>query len=274
MKIDLHTHSTFSDGTLTPNELLQKAVEANISVLSITDHDAIGAYAVVRQNLPPAMKMIAGAELSSEYAGKDVHILLYGFEPENKKLCEYLQFFQNEREKRAYKILQKIRDHGYAVRDEELRQLNPLATSLGRPHIAKLLIQKGYFSSIQQVFDGHLNDGGAFYVPKYKATPEEIITLAHSVNALAVLAHPILLHSDEIVSQLLALPFDGIEVYHPKQDESARKKYLQIARKHNLLVTGGSDYHALPGRFPGHLKDYAVYAEDVSAFLSTVPYLV
>lgn len=271
MKVDLHTHSTFSDGNLTPTKLVQMAIESNIPVLSITDHDSVGAYGVLKNIVPKELKLITGTELSSEYSGKDVHILLYGFDPNHKLLNEYLNFFKSEREKRAYKMLQKVRDHGYDVSDDELRASVPGEASLARPHIAKLLISKGWFTSVAQVFDGFLNEGGLFYVPKYKAPPEEIIYLAQKAEAKCVLAHPILLNSEDIVAQLLKLPFDGLEVYHPKQSKNI-KHYLNIAKTHQLLVTGGSDFHAIAGRYPEHLSEYTVQGEDIREFLDTIPY--
>ncbi len=271
MLVDFHTHTTYSDGQLTPRELINMACKKNIKILSVTDHDSIYAYNELDTMNIGDLTLIKGIEFSSDYKGKDVHILGYDFDSSNGPLLEYIAFFSEERKKRILKMVHRCREEGYLISAEELLQSagNPMAT-LGRPHIAKLLVDHGYIKDINEAFETILSQGGSCYVPKYKADPKDILKLIHGAGGLAVLAHPVLIRNDGYVLELLSLPFDGIEVYHPRQSKEVQQLYLSYAMEKQLFITGGSDYHALQGRYPHELGEWSVTDTMVATFLTAL----
>jgi predicted metal-dependent phosphoesterase TrpH len=164
----------------------------------------------------------------------------------------------------------KITDLGYPIEEQEILRVARVAASVGRPHVAKALIKKGYFSTVAEVFQTLLNRDKPGYVPHYKLTPAEVIALIRQAGGISVLAHPGLVGKDQQVRQIIDLGIDGLEVYHPKHDAAAVERYRILAQDHELLVSGGSDYHAIPGRFPEKLGEFIVPNSVANVFVDRI----
>lgn len=263
MLADLHTHSTFSDGKYTPEELVRAASEKNIGYLAITDHDSCnGVEAAKKAAAGSNVKIIAGVELGTQYNEHSVHILGYFIDIHNAPLLAKMNEMRHAREYRLQRILDKLDGLGYHI---EVEACDPQNRAVGRPHVAKALVKKGYFTSVQEVFDKLLHQGGPAYVPQPKLAPDEAIQLLHDAGGVAVLAHPSELNDKILVDELLnKFKFDGIEVYHPSADEKDTEYWQQTAVKRQLLTSGGSDFHGLPDRFPDKLGIFQIDGEKIN----------
>lgn len=264
MLVDLHTHSTNSDGIYTPVQLVQAAAAAKIGVLALTDHDSVNGFAEAEAaalEIKNAPQIIRGVELGTQAGEASVHILGYHIDIYNKQLLEKMHELRYAREVRLQKMLKKIAALGYFVDVEECDADN---RAVGRPHVAKALVAKGYFSSVQEAFDVLLKRGQPGYEPQPKLSPEEAVQLLHKAGGIAVLAHPSELENKELVKILLRnVGFDGIEVYHPSANLQEQQYWLELAEKYNLRVSGGSDFHGVKGRFPESLGVFEVFYTNV-----------
>lgn len=267
MIVDFHMHSTFSDGVEVPKQLLQHAVTNNISIISLTDHDEIAAVDELLASTSP-VRIITGCEFSAHYKGRDIHILGYDFDRYSPRLCEFIEYFKTKREDRIKEIIRLCNEHGYVISFEELKELYPHTKAYGRPHVAQLLINHGYAKDVQEVFSSILNSKSPCYIPKVKIEVSEILDIIHGAHGLSVLAHPKLINNDDYVKELLTYDFDGIEVYHSKHNEEDEALYAQMAKERNLFVTGGSDYHGIPNRYPHYLGEYTVDSSKVESFIN------
>jgi predicted metal-dependent phosphoesterase TrpH len=255
MSIDLHTHTNFSDGSLSPNELINLAIEKSINVLGITDHDEVGSlmhaleYAV---DLP--IEIIPGVELSIEYnlpGQGHLHILGMFIDFHKAELLDTLNNLKQARFERIKTMVQKVEALGFSLDFNELQQ-NIGKGSAGRPHLARQLIERGFVKDISEAFNKYLSKGRPVYVPKKKLTAQSAIDLIHESNGIAVLAHPFSLGFQtypEMGKEILKLKnigLDGIEVYYTSHNSYLTKWLLDFARAHNLLISGGSDFHGDP----------------------------
>lgn len=265
MLADLHTHSTFSDGKYTPEELVKAAIDNNIRYLAVTDHDSCNGVAEAQKiaaNSSGKLSIITGVELGTQYFENSVHILGYFININNMPLKIKMDEMRHAREHRLQKMLAKLKTLGYEV---EVEACDPVNRAVGRPHVAKALVKKGYFASVQEVFDRLLRQGGPAYVPQPKLSPEEAINLLHDAGGIAVLAHPSELNNKELVDEILdKFAFDGLEVYHPSADAADTSYWRQAAASRDLLVSGGSDFHGLPDRYPDRLGVFRVHCENIS----------
>ncbi len=265
MLVDLHTHSTFSDGLYTPRQLVEMAAGAGIGLLGITDHDSVNGMEealAAAAEVPGAPQIIRGVELGSQVGSKSVHILGYNIDIHNKTLLEKIESLRHARETRLQRMLDKIGGLGYHVTVEAC---DPKNRAVGRPHVAKALVRAGYFQSVEEAFEVLLKFGRPGYVPQPKLSPEEAAELIHGAGGLAVLAHPAEIEDLPLVNTLLKnIKFDGIEVYHPSADEKMQQYFRELAEKYQLLVSGGSDFHGVEGRFPEKLGIFKVYSDNVS----------
>ncbi len=249
-RADLHCHSLYSDGTLSPKELIDLAKEKKLQGLSITDHDTIKGYSqeVFSYAQEKGIRLLCGVEISSSLQEQTVHILAYGRGVLEESLQKFLSEVVKKRKKRNEEIVDKLNEHGLKVDVEEIYQLalkNGCAeTVIGRPHIANLLVEKGYVKNFQEAFQKYLQDGGLCYVSGMKFSPDEVIGHIHQVKAKAVLAHPHVM-SLRLVDSVLEYPFDGIEAYYGRKLPIEEKKWIKIAKDRNLIATGGSDFHGL-----------------------------
>lgn len=268
MLVDLHTHSTFSDGRYTPTMLVEEAAAQGIGVLAVTDHDSWNGVAEAQaaaERLGGRVRVLTGVELGTQYENDSVHILGYHVRTDCLALQNKMDEMRHARERRLYEMLAKLDALGYHV---EVEACDPRNRAVGRPHVAKALVAKGYFATVQQVFDALLRRGGPAYVPQPKLLPEEAVALIHGAGGIAVLAHPSELADRTLPERLLSsVPFDGLEVYHPSADETAHRHWLALAHSRGLLVSGGSDFHAIPDRFPPHLGVWQVEYNDVKGVI-------
>ncbi len=254
VKIDLHIHSTASDGTLTPSEILALAETLHLVAISLTDHDAVdGNRELLRKGIPHSIGFLTGIEISAlppslfPVSGS-FHILGYGFNIEDKALNKTLITLQDARKNRNPQIIRKLNALGIKVDLNQVRQFSGKC-QLGRPHIAGYLVHKGFVGSINEAFDIYLSKGKAAYVEKFRLSCREAIKLILDAGGLPVLAHPYLIRLgkgvvfEELISELKSMGLKGIEIYYPEHPPESIRFYAQIAREYNLFITGGTDFH-------------------------------
>ncbi len=247
---DLHVHTYFSDGTYSPEQLVKAALKEGISCLGVTDHDTLeGVVPVQEAAKGHDLEIIGGIELSTEISGKDIHILGYFLDATEGPLVDNFRKAQQVRVERAEKMIGKLKEMGVADIDMDDVSKQTKTDSIGRPHVAKILKEKGCVSTIGEAFDKYIGEGCPAYVPKYKMTPIKAIELIRESSGVAVLAHPMVNNKDEIIPRLVKAGLQGIEVYYPNCCKEVIKYYEGIAQKHGLAVTGGSDSH-------GNVKSY------------------
>ena len=241
MRIELHAHTSASDGQYPPDALVALARTLHLDVLAITDHDTTDGVAPARQAAAGSPLILAGIELSAEDA-VDVHILGYGLNPETPVLQAALAGFRNGRETRARQMVDRLTALGVPVEWEDVAAL--ASGSIGRPHIARAMVTAGHVESVRDAFDQYLHNGGPAYVARPRLTPEDAVTLIHQAGGAAILAHAGLLPDwHGMVERLIPAGLDGVEVNHPKNNEAVRLELRALAAQMNLIMTGGSDFH-------------------------------
>lgn len=242
-RADCHCHTTFSDGSLSVLALLDLAKEKQLSGLSITDHDTIAAYETAipyAKNL--GIHLVSGIEISAEHRKTSIHVLGYAFDLQHSELITFCQRLQQDRINRNQKILERLEALKMPITIEEIREKYPEGT-IGRPHIAKLMVAKGFTKSMKQAFDRYLGDKGRCYASGFNVDVETAIHLIHRAGGFAVLAHPHYIRPTRIIPELLAMPFDGIEAHYGHLSLKQEQPWIDIARKKGWIITGGSDFH-------------------------------
>jgi len=240
---DLHIHSTYSDGTLTPEEIVDLAQKAGLAAISITDHDNVSGVAVARKAAEGgALEIVSGVELSAIEDGTDVHMLGYFIDTDSPSLAGHLNTFRNARRMRAEKIVAKLKKMGLELdMDAVLEKAGGAA--IGRPHIAEALVDEGLVMSYEEVFRKYIGYGGPAYEAKYVISPAKAVDLIHAAGGAAVIAHPGVHLQESTVEKILECGVDGIETRHPKHTPEAAARLGALAAKLGLVETGGSDYH-------------------------------
>jgi predicted metal-dependent phosphoesterase TrpH len=272
MLADLHIHTTFSDGVNTPEDVVKEAVNAGLAAIAITDHDNIRGYEraeeYVKSNQLP-LRVLRGVEIDTDYKGKDVHVLGYYFSPEDPDLMQALAWNRSQRVDRVQRIVSKIHSFGYPISFSEVVKEAAGSRSLGRPHIARLLVKKGCFKAVSEVFDTLIGAGKPCYLRQVKMSPKEAVVMLHNAGGIAVMAHPAELENFDLAEELLNdTPFDGMEVWHPSTlNEHPHHDWKAVAEAHHLIPSGGSDLHGNPGRFPMHLGEFRILYEDVKGII-------
>ena len=263
MKIDLHTHTNFSDGTDRPSELINKALSQGITTLALTDHDTIAGWDEAREWLRPGLDLVLGAEISCQTDdGISVHMLGLLFDQSYAPLQEVLAQTRDNRVGRMAKIIGRMNEAGIDISlDEVHAQLSDGAT-LGRPHLADALVVKGLAKSRDEVFADWLANSSPFYIPHYSPTPEEVIRLIKAAGGVSVIAHPLASLRGRVVDlesfgSYIAAGLDGIEVKHRDQTPEQQQLLFDIAAKANLAKTGSSDYHGT-----GKMNELAEFTTD------------
>lgn len=249
-RIDLHLHTTHSDGSLQPSEVLALAKKANVTALAITDHDitsGISEAKAAAQHL--GIEVIPGVEVSSYDGRSELHILGYYVECDDSLFMSRLASLRASRHRRNPLIIERLREAGLDVTYDEVRALAG-TESVGRPHIAQLLMRKKYVSSAKEAFDRYLAEGKAAYVPRELPRPEEAIRWIREARGVAVLAHPTWVKDtgDGLRSCITALKeagLGGVEVHYSTHSKSQTASYLELTQRLGLLVTGGSDFHGI-----------------------------
>jgi len=241
---DLHIHTNYSDSTLSPEEIVLKAVDQGLSCIAIADHDTVdGIIPVQKAAASCDLEVVPAIELSSELENQDIHILGYFIDYKSMAFKVKLAEIQDVRIKRIEEMIEKLKVFGIDnITAEEVCELNK-SNAVGRPHLAMILEKKGWVKSLQQAFNKYLAEGAPAYVKKYKQTPYEAIELIQKNGGVAVLAHPMVTKRDEIIPSLVKAGLRGLEVYYPNCPESVKEYYEKVAKKHNLIATGGSDAH-------------------------------
>ncbi|MEH7238301.1 PHP domain-containing protein [Bacillus sp. JJ1562] len=238
---DLHIHTTASDGDHSPKDILKKASSIGLNTIAITDHDTLdGLHEAIEAGKKYGVTVIPGIELSTKFNGKTVDILGYNVSP-TTELSQVLKQLREERETRAIKIIEKFKAIGMPITIEDVFRYSK-GEVISRPHIAKAIVEKGYVEHYQTVFDEFLADGKPCSIDKKIIIPEEGIKLIQNAGGLAVLAHPVYLKGN-MIDDLLHFPFDGIEVWHRNHSKEDAIKFIEIAKKLDLIMTGGSDFH-------------------------------
>jgi predicted metal-dependent phosphoesterase TrpH len=240
---DLHLHTQFSDGTFTPEELAGHGARLGFAALALTDHDTVeGCARMAAACAAAGIEFIPGAELTAEHNDMELHVLGYFLDTQNQKLLAEIAKFQAVRQNRIREMVARINELGLPFEADSVFALAN-CRSPGRPHVARAMVKAGLVASLDEAFERFLKKNRPAWVPKAKVSALEGIDLIHQAGGLAVMAHPGLNRTDEIIPALVDAGLDGIECFHTRHSTAASERYLEIAEKFNLLVTGGSDCH-------------------------------
>lgn len=242
-KADLHIHTTCSDGQLSPGEVLKLASEKNLKAVAITDHDTFEGYKLAKPFAEEYdIELIPGVEVTTIFKGKESHILAYYFETETNYFANFLAKQKQSRTDRIKGIIKTLQSQKIDIEYEEV-WAGADGGNLGRPHVAKVLIEKGYVSNFNEAFKMYLSNEKLGTIENNYPTAKEAIQMIKNVGGAAILAHPGRLYSMEEVDEFIELGIDGIECIHPSHTYRKQKYYTELCEKHSLLKTGGSDYH-------------------------------
>ncbi len=254
VNIDLHIHSTASDGTLSPLEILNMAQNLNLGAISITDHDTIdGTKEALAIGIPPSVNFLTGVEISAvppppfSFPGS-FHILGYAINVDDSVLNQTLVTLQEARKNRNPRIIELLNRMGLELTLNEIRK-DAGECQLGRPHIAKQMVKKGFVQSVAEAFDNYLAKGQPAYVDKYRVDCDRVIEVILNAGGIPVLAHPVLLKikNDDVLEKLITslkkMGLKGIEAYYPEHTPDLIARYTEIANRNGLLITGGTDFH-------------------------------
>jgi len=261
-KIDLHMHSTASDGLLSPSEVVRSARDLGLTTIALTDHDTTDGVAEAQAaGRDLGVEVIAGLEINSEDASGDIHFLGYFVDPANAMLQEKLLDIRDARVGRARGMLKKLAEMGMPVAWARVLDIAGDASSIARPHIARALLEAGHVASTQEAFDKYIDNNGPAYVNRLRLTPQETIDIVHTAGGLIVLAHPPRAGTVDLIPMLQDLGLDGIEVYYPEHTPDEIAMLEKIAADRGLLMTGGSDFHGWNDGVHANLGDMVVPPE-------------
>lgn len=247
--IDLHTHTTCSDGTDFPFVLVKKALSAGITTLAITDHDTISGWQEACSAIQPQIELVLGAEISCLTSdGVSVHMLGLLFDGEDSEMAKMLEDSRDTRLPRMRKMIELLKTDGYAITIDDVEAATPPGATLGRPHLADALVKNGIVKSRDEAFKELLHNDSKYYVTHLAPTPEDAIGVIKGAGGVAVIAHPFASRRGEIIdaesfSSLVSAGLDGIEVHHRDHSDEEKMALASISRELNLVVTGSSDYH-------------------------------
>ncbi len=240
---DLHLHTIFSDGTYTPQELISVSLKSGLSAIAVVDHDTTsGVEPAIKIGNERGIEVLAGVELSAEYEGLEVHILGYLIDYKNRRLIDTLEFLRKNRIERIYKIVDKLRSIDIQLEADSVFDIAAGGT-VGRLHVARAMLKAGLIGSIAEAFRKYIGDKSPAYVCNFKFSPVEAIKLIKEAGGIPVLAHPYTINNDELIPRLVDDGLMGLEVYYSEHSQAMVNFYLGLAKKYNLLVTGGSDCH-------------------------------
>lgn len=243
MPADLHIHTTASDSTLSPKEVVDCAHRANLKTIAITDHDTVGGIdETIEAAKEIGLEVISGVELSSRINKNEAHFLGYYIDHQDPVLKKHLKRFKDARQKRGLLITEKLNSIGVKINYTEVLRLSQ-GGAVGRPHVARALLGAGKVVSIKEAFDKYIGYAGPAYVEKIRLTPDQAIKIIKGAGGIPVFAHPYYVGADDLIPKLIRDGLAGIEVYHPDHDAKATKRYEKLAKRYNLLITGGSDAH-------------------------------
>jgi len=240
---DLHLHTTFSDSTYAPLELLKRSSKSGLDAIAVVDHDTVSGIAPALESAKDLdIEVIPGIELTAEYNNTEIHILGYFIDYENKVLRERLEILRQNRIERIYKISDKLKNIEINLDAEDVFEL-ARGSTVGRMHVARAMVKKGIVGSIGEAFKRFIGDKSPAYVLGFRISPQEAIKLIKDAGGIPVLAHPYILRNDNLIPEFVRFGIMGLEIYYPEHTQSMINFYLGLAKQYNLLVTGGSDCH-------------------------------
>ena len=239
---DLHIHSVYSDGSLTPFEILAHCKKTDLKAIAITDHDTVSGIGSLMECDHDGVEVIPAVEMSSNIGALDIHILGYCVDHENGQLLEYLDDFKEHRVQRVKKMLQNLSRDGVVVEYEQVKAVAQNG-ALGRPHVATVLVENGHVKSINEAFARYLGYHSPYYVPKKNVHPREVIRRIKACKGIPVVAHAGTLGNSQVIYQLIMDGIMGVEVWHPEHTHRWQQILSEIAMKNGLIMTGGSDCH-------------------------------
>ncbi|MGH7724188.1 MAG: PHP domain-containing protein [Candidatus Eiseniibacteriota bacterium] len=241
--VDLHTHSLHSDGTLSPTQVVEKALARGLVALALTDHDSVDGLDEARARADgTGLELIAGVELSAHDGGTEVHVLGYFVDDHDAEFRQSLMQFREQRLLRAHAILERLEELGFDLSwDDVLGRAQ--GGSIGRPHIAEAMVAANYVSSFDEAFRRFLGVRGSAYIPRRTLTPRGALELVRKAGGVPVIAHPATMERDPLIPEVLRFGLGGVEVIHPRHDESDRRRYQALCDRYDLVATGGSDNH-------------------------------
>jgi predicted metal-dependent phosphoesterase TrpH len=240
--LDLHVHTTFSDGDMTPAEVVEYAKGLGLAGVAITDHDEVAGVDAALEAAGRDFEVISGVELSTSDGKCDIHILGYLIDTRDEELLKYLEIFRDARRKRGIRMVGRLQEMGVDIGvDEVLEKAG--GGAVGRPHIAAALVENGAVDSVETAFKRYIGFNSPAYVAKYQLKPSDAFRLIRQAGGVGALAHPGTTRRDDLITDFMAEGMRAIEVYHPKHSENDIKRYLRLAEKLGLVVTGGSDSH-------------------------------
>lgn len=258
---DLHTHTTCSDGSLSPQDLVRKACEYQISVLGICDHDTTEALDIAtRLSVHTPVDVLPGCELTCAESGREYHLLAYCFEPSEDSFQRYLARTRDQRVARCETMIERLRAESVDICMDDVL-VHAGGASIVRPHIAQALMAKGYVQSTQEAFDRYLSNHGPVYVPIADQTIDEAIRVIHDAGGIAIIAHPARNITTSRIVELIAAGLDGVETFYPKHTRQQTRYYHSLVKSYGLLATGGSDFH---GSRPYDDQNFGSFSVDLS----------
>ncbi|MGC1379905.1 MAG: PHP domain-containing protein [Candidatus Baltobacteraceae bacterium] len=266
MKVDLHSHTRMSDGTLSPQELADFMGERGVEVFSISDHDTLAAYGAFE---PPAgARVITGIEINTTWRENEVHVLGYGVPLEDSPITELLAYNRDQRRIRAETMVARLNAAGYGLTLDDVLQESGGALAIGRPHVAKALVRLGHVESVDAAFREALKHGKPGYVPQIYTTPEHAIEKIAEAGGIPVLAHPGRLKDRILIDELAQRGLRGLEVFYPLHNADDTREFREKAKRYGLVMTAGMDFHDIRYHTAGVGMD--VDAEDLRPFFDLV----
>jgi predicted metal-dependent phosphoesterase TrpH len=247
--VDLHTHPVASDGTYRPSELVAEAARRGVRVLAITDHDSTDglAEAIATARAHPPLTIVPGIEINCDVEGAEIHVLGYGMDYEAPWFHEFCLAQRADRRARVHRTAERLAALGLPIDVERVFALVQEG-SAGRPHVARVMVERGYVKTVREAFDRYLASGKPAHVPRRKLTPEHAVRLLRRAGGVPVFAHPGLAERDELIPSMVEAGLMGIECYYSEHSPAQRGTYLDLCRRYDLVATGGSDFHGPPVR--------------------------
>ena len=265
MRIDLHLHSTASDGTLSPEDLVGRARAAGLDLIALADHDTVAGVEPAREASGDHPTVVPAIEISATHRGRDLHVLGYFIDPASDAVTEYADAAERARSERMREMIRRLREHDVPVEyDAVLDEAGADAGTLARPHLARVLWAGGHVDSVSEAFDRFIGDEGPAYVPLELVDVAGAIHRIHRAGGIAVWAHPPLPLLGGALREFVDAGLDGMEVFRPRAAPPDVHRLLNKARQHDLIVTGGSDWH---GDWHGELGSFHVAPDQVARFL-------
>lgn len=265
MRLDLHLHTTASDGSLSPSALVWAARAGSLDVIAIADHDTCAGVEDARKALPNDVHVVPAVELSTTFDNGELHVLGYFIDHQHQAIRSYSSDAAEKRKQRITGMLERLRNYGIKLTlDDVIKAAEPGTRMIGRPHLARALAQRGHVQTVSEAFDRFIGDSGPAFLPTQLLTPKQGIDLIHEVGGVAVWAHPRPTVLEKHLDTMVGFGLDGVECYRPNASPAEVSVVEQHARKRGLLLTGGSDWH---GSWQGRLGDFYVGPDDVEALL-------